>query len=102
MYKCSFVSPIHNCRPIASCPHFPNCKVNSDTTSCEESKVGQEQTYDTEVQQIREEQVVQELEHVEPIIDLTVGDSHVHMAMGDTASVMAAKNQRLHGYYSYS
>ena len=25
------------------------------------------------------QQVVQELEHVEPIIDLTVGDSHVHM-----------------------
>ena len=52
------------------------------------------------MQQVIEEQVVQELEHVEPIIDLTVGDSHVHM--GDTASVMAAKNQRLHGYYSYS
>ena len=34
-----------------------------------------------------EQQVVQDLEHVEPIIDLTVGDPHVHM--DDTAPVAA-------------
>ena len=35
--------------------------------------------YDTEAQQVIEEQTVQEPEHVDPIIDLTADDSQIHM-----------------------
>ena len=40
-----------------------------------------------------EEQVVQEMEHVEPIVDLTVDDSHVHIDDVSPDPPVAAKTK---------